>query len=350
MEDAIRAFVSFLAVERNASRETIRNYQSDLQQLALFLHRAENAPRSIRVDHVTTEDVRAYLHWLDRKGEKASSLARKLACLRSFYRFLVREGTSQKNPAEGIRSPKLPKPLPRVLTKDDANALMEFPVGQSSLSLRDRALLETLYSTGARVSEAVGINLGDLNQAEGLVHLRGKGRKERVVPIGDVAIQAIQEYRDSLRPSAARLPSASSGPTRLSSPVESLWVERSQAEPVEGSSPQAVSDHPSAPIFLNHRGGRLTTRSVARIVSRYSSRLAGGAVSPHALRHSYATHLLDEGADLRSIQEMLGHASLSTTQKYTHLAADQLVAVYDRAHPRARPAGSAIPRKDQKSS
>jgi len=331
MEDAIRAFVSFLAVERNASRETIRNYQSDLQQLALFLHSAENAPRSIRVDHVTTEDVRAYLHWLDRKGEKASSLARKLACLRSFYRFLVREGTSQKNPAEGIRSPKLPKPLPRVLTKDDANALMEFPVGQSSLSLRDRALLETLYSTGARVSEAVGINLGDLNQAEGLVHLRGKGRKERVVPIGDVAIQAIQEYRDSLRPSAARLPSASSGPTRL-------------------SSSQAVSDHPSAPIFLNHRGGRLTTRSVARIVSRYSSRLAGGAVSPHALRHSYATHLLDEGADLRSIQEMLGHASLSTTQKYTHLAADQLVAVYDRAHPRARPAGSAIPRKDQKSS
>lgn len=313
MEDAIRAFVSFLAVERDASRETIRNYRSDLQQLALFLHRTENAPRSIRVDHVSTEDVRAYLHWLDRKGEKASSLARKLACLRSFYRFLVREGASQQNPAEDIRSPKLPKPLPRVLTKDDANALMEFPVGQSPLSLRDRALLETLYSTGARVSEAVGINLGDLNQGEGLVHLRGKGRKERVVPIGDVAIQAIREYRDSLKPSA-------------------------------------ISHPPSAPIFLNHRGGRLTTRSVARIVSRYSSCLAGGAVSPHALRHSYATHLLDEGADLRSIQEMLGHASLSTTQKYTHLAVDQLVAVYDRAHPRARPAGSAIPRKDQKSS
>jgi integrase/recombinase XerC len=191
---------------------------------------------------------------------------------------------------------------------------MEFPVGQSSLSLRDRALLETLYSTGARVSEAVGINLGDLNQAEGLVHLRGKGRKERVVPIGDVAIQAIKEYRDSLK------------------------------------KPSAVSHPPSAPIFLNHRGGRLTTRSVARIVSRYSSRLVGGAVSPHALRHSYATHLLDEGADLRSIQEMLGHASLSTTQKYTHLAADQLVVVYDRAHPRAGHAGRAAPRKDQKSS
>jgi len=330
MEDAIQAFVNFLAVERNASHETIRNYHSDLQQLALFLRRTENTLPSVRVDHVTTEDVRAYLHWLDRKGEKASSLARKLACLRSFYRFLVREGASQSNPAEDVRSPKLPKPLPRVLTKDDANALMEFPAGRSSLSLRDRAVLETLYSTGARVSEAVGINLGDLNQAEGLVHLRGKGRKERVVPIGDVAVQAIREYRDSLGRSATRLPSA-------------------QAESAEGSVPKPVSDQPSAPIFLNHRGGRLTTRSVARIVSRYSSRLVGGAVSPHALRHSYATHLLDEGADLRSIQEMLGHASLSTTQKYTHLAADQLVAVYDRAHPRARPAGRVIPRKDRKS-
>lgn len=321
MDDAIRAFVNFLRVERNASRETIRNYQSDLQQLALFLSRTDNAPSSIRVDLVTTENIRAYLHWLDRKGEKASSLARKLACLRSFYRFLVREGRSQKNPAEDIRSPKLPKPLPRVLTKDDANALMEFPAGQSVLSLRDRALLETLYSTGARVSEAVGINLGDLNQAEGIVHLRGKGRKERVVPIGDIAMHSIKEYRDSLRSSAAR-----------------------------PSSQRSIGDQPSAPLFLNHRGDRLTTRSVARIVSRYSSRLASGAVSPHALRHSYATHLLDEGADLRSIQEMLGHASLSTTQKYTHLAADQLVAVYDRAHPRARPAVSTIPRKDQKSS
>jgi len=321
MEDAIRAFVTFLTVERNASPETVRNYRSDLRQLALFLRRTENLSRSIRADRVTTEEIRSYLHWLDRKGEKASSLARKLACLRSFYRFLVREGVARKNPAEDIRSPKLPKSLPRLLTKDDASALMEFPVGPSSLALRDRALLETLYSTGARVSEAVGINLGDLNGTEGLVRLRGKGRKERVVPIGDVALQAIREYRESLRTSTAGR-----------------------------GSPKSPSGLPSAPIFLNHRGGRLTTRSVARIVSRYSSRLAGGAVSPHALRHSYATHLLDEGADLRSIQEMLGHASLSTTQKYTHLAADQLAAVYDRAHPRARALTSAVPRKDQKPS
>lgn len=313
MEDQIRTFVSFLEAEQNASGETVRNYRSDLRQLASFLHAANPGSGTPRAADVTTEQIRAYLHWLDRKGEKASSLARKLACLRSFYRFLVREGLVQKNPAEGLKSPKLPKLLPRVLTKDDAGALMDFPTGQSSLSLRDRALLETLYSTGARVSEAVGINLEDLSLTEGLIHLRGKGRKERVVPIGHVAIDAIARYRRSLVASA-------------------------------------VSQQLPAPLFLNHRGGRITTRSVARIVAQYSRRLAGGAVSPHALRHSFATHLLDEGADLRSIQEMLGHASLSTTQKYTHLAADQLAAVYDRAHPRARPAGAAVTRKDQRQS
>lgn len=313
MEDAIRAFMSFLEVERNASGETIRNYRSDLRQLTSFLSGTDHTPGLIRADHVTAENIRAYLHQLDRKGEKASSLARKLAAVRSFYRFLLREGSIQKNPADDIRSPKLPKPLPRVLAKDDAGALMEFPEGRSALSLRDRALLETLYSTGARVSEAVGINVGDLDETEGLVHLRGKGRKERVIPIGDVATRAIRAYRQSLK---------------------SELLERRLA----------------APLFLNHRGGRLTTRSVARIVARYSSRLAGGAVSPHALRHSYATHLLDEGADLRSIQEMLGHASLSTTQKYTHLAGDRLAAVYDQAHPRARPAAIVPTRKDQKQS
>lgn len=312
MDDAIRAFMTFLTVERQASPETIRNYHSDLRQLTAFLTQAQPTPqmqRSLPLDDITTDSLRAYLHWLDRKGEKASSLARKLACLRSFYRFHVREGTVVKNPAEGIRSPKLPKNLPRVLTKDDANVLMEFPEGNTALPLRDRAILETLYSTGARVSEAVGLNLGDLNQSDGLVHLRGKGRKERIVPIGDVALQAIQTYRSSLK--------------------------------------RASTDNRTAtPLFLNHRGGRLTARSVARLVSRYSSRLAGGAISPHALRHSYATHLLDEGADLRSIQEMLGHASLSTTQKYTHLATDQLLAVYDRAHPRAKAGKTPPTRKD----
>lgn len=312
MDDAIKAFVMYLQVERNASPETIRNYRSDLQQLARFLQRTKKDAASLRIDEVTRDDIRAFLRDLDQQGEKASSLARKLACLRSFFGFLVRDEVLRTNPTEILRSPKLPKPLPRLLTKDDAAALMEFPTGQSPLPLRDRALLETMYSTGARVSEVVGINLDDLNETEGIVRLRGKGRKERLVPIGDLALLAIREYRKSLKPPAR-------------------------------------NGHLSSPMFLNHRGGRITTRSVARIVSRYSSRLVGGAVSPHALRHSYATHLLDEGADLRSIQEMLGHASLRTTQKYTHLAMDQLLAVYDRAHPRAR-AASPSPGKDRKSS
>ncbi|MFO0701538.1 MAG: tyrosine recombinase XerC [Nitrospira sp.] len=312
MEDAIQAFVMYLQVEQNASPETIRNYRSDLQQFTGFLRRTKKDTSPIRVETISTDDIRAHLHSLDRQGEKAASLARKLASLRSFFRFLLREEIVKTNPTETLRSPRLPKRLPRVLTKDDAAALMTFPSGPSPLSLRDRALLETMYSTGARVSEVVGINLDDLDEADGIVSVKGKGRKERLVPIGDVALQAIREYRKSLKPTPR-------------------------------------TQHPSSPMFLNHRGGRLTTRSVAKMVARYSSRLVSGGVSPHALRHSYATHLLDEGADLRSIQELLGHASLSTTQKYTHVAMDQLLAVYDRAHPRARTTRHAHG-KDHKSS
>jgi integrase/recombinase XerC len=195
---------------------------------------------------------------------------------------------------------------------------MEFPADQAGGSHRDRALLETLYSTGARVSELVGINLEDVRASEGLVHLRGKGRKERIVPIGDMALRAIQAY-------LAQRPL--------------LMDSRDVSTKTKCVSP---------PVFRNSRGGRLTTRSVARIVARYSNRLAGGSVSPHTLRHSFATHLLDEGADLRSIQEMLGHASLSTTQKYTHLAMDQLLAVYDKTHPRAgRPTGVRVVKDDK---
>ena len=311
MDDAIRHFMTFLNLERHASPETVRNYGSDLRQFHTFM-KAERPGRSTLIPStVTTESVRAYLHWLDRKHEKSTSIARKLAALRSFYRFLQRKGIAVLNPAEAIRTPKQPKHLPRVLTKDDAAALMDFPAGQTGSSLRDSALLETLYSTGARVSELVGINLEDLRLSEGLVHLRGKGRKERIVPIGSMALNAIHSYRASLKLSA-------------------------------------ISHQPSAPVFLNLRGGRLTTRSVARIVASYSNRLAGGSVSPHTLRHSFATHLLDEGADLRSIQEMLGHVSLSTTQKYTHLATDQLLAVYDKTHPRAGRSASGRVIKDDK--
>ena len=297
MDEAIRAFITFLRVEQGASPETMRNYASDLRQLGGFLVSSRLAERPINPAALSSDSMRAYLQWLDRKGEKRTSLARKLASIRSFYRYLTRQGLVNRNPVEDLRTPKQPKHLPRVLTKDDADALMTFPNGRTIGSLRDRALLETLYSTGARVSELVALDVDDVRQSKGLVRLRGKGRKERIVPIGDLALDAIRSYRASLSRHDSRL--------------------ASQA------------------LFNNCRGGRLTTRSVARIVVRYSSRLAGGSVSPHTLRHSFATHLLDEGADLRAIQEMLGHASLSTTQKYTHVATDQLLAVYDKAHPRA---------------
>lgn len=294
MEDAIRTFVRFLTVERTASEETVRAYRSDLRQFVAYLRGVEASRATWAPDDVDPFLVRGYLAWLDRAREKKSSVARKLSTLRSFYRFLVREGRVPRNPAAAVRTPKQPKPLPRVLTKDDANALMEFPEGDHPDVKRDRAILEALYSTGARVSELVGLNLNDIDYAEGLVRLRGKGRKERLVPIGDVALDALKEYRDAVG-----------------------------------------LRQPSAPVFLNNRGGRLTARSVERLVARYSGRLVSGRISPHALRHSFATHLLDEGADLRAIQELLGHASLGTTQKYTHVATDQLLAVYDRTHPRA---------------
>jgi integrase/recombinase XerC len=310
MEKHVRAFVAFLKDERGASPETIRAYHSDLRQFLAFVSAARPAGKPLTPRGVDAMLVRDYLLWLDRQREQKSSMARKLAALRTFYRFLNRHRDGGSNPAAEVRTPKLPQPLPRVLTKDDANALMEFPEGGSPAARRDRAILETLYSTGARVSELVGMNREDLDAREGLVRLRGKGRKERVVPIGDVALEAIREYHTAL--------------SRHSSPAT------------------RHSTH-GQPLFLNARGGRLTARSVARLVGKYSSRLMGGRVSPHALRHSFATHLLDEGADLRAIQEMLGHASLATTQKYTHVAMDQLMKVYDRAHPRAGRAPGARP-------
>ena len=300
MEDAIRAFVTFLDVQRGASRDTIRSYESDLRQVSRFLQQRQGSQDDPSLASLTTPSIRDYLAWLDDKGEKKSSLARKLATLRSFFRFLNRDGRLSGNPAEQVRMPKQAKPLPRVLTKDDAGVLMELPQGDTTLARRDRAILETLYSTGARVSELVRLNQEDLDLVNGLARLSGKGRKERIVPIGAVAIEAIAQYR--------------------------------AGEFHHAGSPKVDR---TGPVFLNRRGGRLTARSVERIVARYSGALPGGRVSPHALRHSFATHLLDEGADLRAIQELLGHASLATTQRYTHVATDHLMAVYDRAHPRA---------------
>ncbi len=301
MDRAIRTFLNVLSVQQSASPQTIRAYASDLAQFQTFALSVLKPGGPLAPQAVTPALIREFLAARDRKGEKKASLARKLACLRSFFRYLVRVGQLEVNPAEDVRAPKLPKHLPQVLTKDDAGALMEFPGSTAREGVRDRAILETLYSTGARVSELVGMNCDDISRSEGLVRVRGKGRKERVIPIGSMALEAIDTYHAQIQ----TVPGPSSG--------------RSDA----------------VAVFRNSRGGRLTTRTIARIVAKYSRQLTGGAVHPHTLRHSFATHLLDEGADLRAIQEMLGHASLSTTQKYTHLATDQLLALYDRTHPRA---------------
>lgn len=302
MDRAIRTFLDVLSVQQSASPQTIRAYASDLAQFQTFALSVLKPCGPLAPHAVEPALIREFLAARDRKGEKKASLARKLACLRSFFRYLVRVGQLEVNPAEDVRAPKLPKHLPQVLTKDDAGALMEFPGATAREGVRDRAILETLYSTGARVSELVGMNCDDISRSEGLVRVRGKGRKERVIPIGSMALEAIDAYH--------------------------AQIQTTVLGPSSGRSDAGA-------VFRNSRGGRLTTRTIARIVAKYSRQLTGGAVHPHTLRHSFATHLLDEGADLRAIQEMLGHASLSTTQKYTHLATDQLLALYDRTHPRA---------------
>ena len=310
MNDAIRAFLLYLQLERGASDETHRNYQSDLQQFlahiqAQFFH-TNSDPQP---DAIHTLHVRSYLKHLSDQGLKKTTLARKLACLKSFFRYALEEGRITHNPAAAVRSPRLGTHLPTVLTKDEAATLLDSPPPQTWIQARNQAMLETLYSSGARVSELVGLNWDDMDLETQFIRLRGKGKKERRVPIGTVAAEAILDYQRQLSPrDISKGKKASNGrPPR--------------------SGPQ--------PLFLNMRGGRLTTRSVERFLKQHTEDRFPKTVTPHTLRHSFATHLLDEGADLRAIQELLGHASLATTQKYTHVATDQLMSVYDRAHPRS---------------
>jgi len=302
----IERFLEYLRVERNASAHTLRSYSADLEQFRNFLLSSElhvdkkNGDVAVeKIDHLA---IRAYLSHLYR-GHKKSSLARKLAAQRSFFKYLVEEGRLAQSPAEIVSTPKQEKPLPNFLPVDEVFSLMETPDPSTIWGARDRAILETLYSCGIRVSELVGLTDGDIDFTLGILKVFGKGRKERIVPIGEKALAALREYL----PQRDRI--------------------------IAGS----TSSGSKAPIFINHRGGRLTSRSVARILQKHILKCGlVRKVSPHALRHSFATHLLDAGADLRAIQEMLGHVSLSTTQRYTHVSVDKLMEVYDRAHPRAK--------------
>jgi len=275
------------------SPHTLAAYRLDLEQLTAFVARETGGSAGVGdVDHLL---LRRYLALLGKRAKK-SSVGRKLAAIRSFFRFLVRRGVVARNPAELIATPKKESRLPFHLDIDQVTTLVEAPQDDDKHALRDRAILEMLYSCGLRVSELTGLAIGDLDLAGGMVRVLGKGGKERIVPVGSRAIEAIRGYLQ----------------IRSESGV-------------------------SAPLFLNTRGQRINRRSVARIVDAHVLRIAAfKRISPHILRHTFATHMLEGGADLRAIQELLGHASLSTTQKYTHVGIDRLMEVYDKAHPKAR--------------
>jgi integrase/recombinase XerC len=298
MDEAVADFLQHLVLERNASALTVKSYREDLRQ-ALEFFREHFGGKGGKPEQLTTRLIRAYLAWLSQKGYAKTTVARRIAAVRSWCRFLCRQGILLANPAEGLRGPRQDKKLPHFLSENDMRRLLETPGMETALGLRDRAILETLYSGGLRVSELTGLNVEDVDQASGLATVRGKGKRERLTPLGPPALAAIQRWLESRDRLTKRL------------------LKSAQA------------------VFLNKNGGRLTSRSVGRLLEKYLA-LAGldRRTSPHSLRHSFATHLLDRGADIRSVQELLGHRSIATTQIYTHVTTNRLRESYHQAHPR----------------
>jgi integrase/recombinase XerC len=303
MDASIDRFIRYLQFERNVSPHTVRNYQSDLRQFRDFVVQAAGGAPA-HLEKIDALEIRSFLAFLFEREGKKTTVARKLAAIRSFFKFLYRDGVLKENPAVGISSPKLPKVLPRIMSEEETNRFLDSVAQESERGApvlqRDRAILELLYGSGLRVSELVGLDLRSVNLGDGMLVVRGKGSKDRVVPFGSKARGALTNYL----------------PVR-----ERLLCEAKTSD---------------CALFLNLQGRRLTTRSVHRIVRRYVRTFGPPVhVSPHSLRHAFASHLLAEGADLRAIQEMLGHASLSTTQKYTQVSIQRLIEVYDKTHPKA---------------
>ena len=289
MKEYIDKFIRYLEFERSVSVHTLRAYKKDLEK---FFEYVKTEP-----DKVDMIDVRGFIAEQIKSGLNKTTVSRRLASIRSFFKFLHREGYIRSNPPKLVSNLKVPKLLPRFLSVDDVFSLVEKPEGIGFIPVRDKAVLELLYSSGLRVSELSGLNLDDINIKEALVKIRGKGRKERIVPVGSKAIDAIKSY----------------------------ILERMLLKSKDRA------------MFLNRMGTRLTDRGVRRIVVKYArASVIGGQIGPHTLRHTFASHLLQDGADLRVIQELLGHSSLSTTQKYTHLDVTHLMDIYDKAHPFAR--------------
>ncbi|MCK9275357.1 MAG: tyrosine recombinase XerC [Syntrophales bacterium] len=296
MEWAVDAFERHIAIEKSLSVHTVRSYISDIREFRKFLEERKCA----EPDEVDQYLIRFYLARLYKSSNKKTTISRKLASLRAFFKFLLREGKIRVNPVEMMKGPRLEQYLPTFLSVDEIFGILGLKFKENVFGLRDKAILELLYSTGIRVGELTGLNTEDLDFVESLIKVRGKGKKERIVPFGNAAMQALKEYLG----------------------------ERRAAE--------CEKKKQSSALFTNTRGARLSARSVARILDGYA-RSSGleKKISPHVLRHTFATHLLDAGADLRAIQELLGHESLSTTQKYTSLSVTKLMEVYDASHPRA---------------
>ncbi len=298
MQRQIGQFLRHLQIERGASPYTLKSYREDLTAFAEYFSETDGScPEPAAI---TSVELRGFLSALHDAGYAKASISRKLASLRSFYRFGQRDGWAKTNPATALRNPRKSHKLPHFLSTDEVGTLLGAPKGDAAMALRDRAILETLYSGGLRVSELVDLNDGDLDFPQGILKVRGKGRKERLAPLGSFAAKALKAWL----------------------PVRKVTKTEKQGR--------------QAPVFVNRLGTRLTTRSVGRMLEKYL-REAGldGRTSPHTLRHSFATHLLDRGADIRSVQELLGHKSLVTTQIYTHVSTNNLRLAYEKAHPRA---------------
>jgi integrase/recombinase XerC len=302
VNEHLEQFLQHLKYERNVSPHTLRNYASDLGQFRdhlLAVEKREDLPVE-QIDRLTIREWMAELH----AGHKKASVARKLASLRTFFQFLVREGKLENNPAKQVATPKIERKLPNHLSMEDAVRFIETPDANTDLGRRDRAILEFLYATGIRVGELVGIDVRDVDFRERMVRVTGKRKKQRIVPFGEPSADAVMSYIQKTRDRFL-----------LNAPI----IERD----------------PNA-LFLNYQGTRITTRSVGRMIDKYIKQCADiHAISPHSLRHTFATHLLDSGADLRDIQELLGHARLSTTQIYTQVSMEKMIEVYDKAHPKA---------------
>ena len=325
MKDALAEFLEHLRLNENASQHTVRAYESDLSQFLLFLAaRGSRTRAQLTVADFDHLSIREFLGDLHRRGNTRSSAARKLAAIRTFSRYLRREGILEGDPAALVGTPKREQRLPAHLGEAEMSALLDMPDGSQPLGRRDRAILELFYASGLRLSELVGLDLGDVNLNGRMVRVLGKGGKERIVPFNHSTEQALRAW---LRDREAFVAADAAPPTQQPRP---------RTTRTGGPRITRIARPGKPPLFLNYQGGRLSTRSVDRLVRKYVAACSTRfGISPHALRHSFATHLLERGADLRAIQELLGHARLSTTQRYTHLNAAQLMEVYRKGHPRA---------------